>query len=55
MELMIRYARSEGLQQIEGQVLRENILMLQMCSELGFQIADDPADRTIKVVSLKLQ
>jgi acetyltransferase len=55
MELMIRYARSEGLKQIEGQVLGENIVMLQMCSELGFQIADDPGDRTIKVVSLKLQ
>ncbi len=55
MELMIRYARSEGLRQIEGQVLRENIIMLQMCHELGFQVADDPSDRTIKVVSLKLQ
>jgi acetyltransferase len=55
MELMIRYARSEGLRQIEGQVLRENVMMLQMCHELGFQIADDPGDRTVKVVSLKLQ
>jgi acetyltransferase len=55
MELMIRYARSEGLRQIEGQVLRENTTMLQMCHELGFQIADDPGDRTVKVVSLKLQ
>jgi acetyltransferase len=55
MELMIRYARSEGLKRIEGQVLGENTLMLQMCSELGFQIAADRADRTIKVVSLKLQ
>jgi len=42
--LMIRYARSEGLKQIEGQVLRENIMMLQMCHELGFQVADDPGD-----------
>jgi acetyltransferase len=55
MELMIRYARSEGLRQIEGQVLQENSMMLQMCHELGFQIADDPGDRTVKVVSLKLQ
>jgi acetyltransferase len=54
MTLMIHYARSEGLKQIEGQVLEENILMLQMCCELGFQIADDPSDRTIKVVSLNL-
>jgi acetyltransferase len=55
MELMIRYARSEGLKQIEGQVLRENIMMLQMCHEFGFQVSDDPGDGTIKVVSLKLQ
>jgi len=55
MELMISYARSEGLRQIEGQVLRENIMMLQMCAELGFEVADDPADATIKVVSLKLR
>ena len=55
MVLMICYARSEGLKQIAGQVLGENVLMLQMCHQLGFQIADDPADRTIKVVSLKLQ
>ena len=55
MELMIRYARSEGLKQIEGQVLGENILMLQMCHELGFHVADDPGDRSVKVASLKLQ
>jgi len=55
MELMIRYARSEGLKQIDGQVLRENTMMLQMCHEFGFQVADDPGDRTVKIVSLKLQ
>jgi acetyltransferase len=54
MELMIRYAHSEGLKHIEGQVLRENITMLQMCHEMGFQVVDDPNDRTIKIVSLKL-
>jgi hypothetical protein len=30
-------------------------MMLQMCRELGFEVADDPADATIKVVSLKLR
>jgi acetyltransferase len=55
MELIIRYARSEGLRQIDGQVLRENTMMVQMCRELGFEVADDPADATIKVVSLKLR
>jgi acetyltransferase len=55
MELMIRYARSEGLKQIEGQVLRENTMMLEMCRELGFQVTNEPSDSTVKVVSLKLQ
>ena len=45
MELMIRYARSEGLKRIVGQVLQENSTMLQMCRELGFQIAIDPQRR----------
>src|SRR5262249_19672281 len=54
MELMIRYARSEGLREIDGQVLRENTMMLRMCRELGFEIAHDPNDSTIEVVSLLL-
>jgi acetyltransferase len=55
MEFMIRYARSEGLRRIEGQVLQENSLMLQMCHELGFQLADDPDDRSVKLASLQLR
>ena len=54
MELMIRYARSEGLTAIEGQVLKDNVTMLQMCRELGFSVADDPEDGTIAVVSLQI-
>jgi acetyltransferase len=54
MALMIRYARSEGLRYIEGQVLQENDTMLQMCRELGFRIAHDPHDGTIRAVSLQL-
>ena len=55
MELIIRYARSEKLKRIEGQVLRENTTMLDMCQQLGFQIADDPSDKALKVVRLELQ
>ncbi len=54
MELMIRYARGEGLTAIEGQVLKDNVTMLQMCRELGFSVADDPEDGTIAVVSLQI-
>ena len=44
MQLIIDYARAEGLQTIEGQVLRENTTMLAMCRKLGFEIAPDPHD-----------
>ena len=54
MQLIIRYAQNEKLRIIEGQVLRENTTMLAMCRELGFEIADDPDDRTINVVKLRL-
>lgn len=44
MQLIIEYARAEGLETIEGQVLRENTTMLAMCRELGFEVAADPHD-----------
>jgi acetyltransferase len=52
MELIIAYARSEGLKQIHGQVLTENTVMLTMCSELGFKIRSDPREADIKLVTL---
>lgn len=54
MELVIAYARNEGLKQIEGQVLRENTTMLQMCKELGFDIIDDPEDSSLKFAKLDI-
>src|SRR6516164_7454467 len=55
MELMIEYARAEGLQSIRGQVLQENRTMLQMCRQLGFHIAPDPEETSIVVVTLALR
>jgi acetyltransferase len=52
MQITIDYARWLGLKTIEGQVLRENTTMLQMCRELGFAIASDPEDRDLCVVTL---
>ncbi len=52
MELMIEYARREGLKRIEGEVLAENTSMLEMCRELGFQstsLAEDPTLRQVKL------
>jgi acetyltransferase len=54
MQLMIEYARSEGLQRIEGQVLRSNAVMLRMCRELGFRVESDPQDGNMCVVRLPL-
>ena len=54
MELMIEYARAEGLKSIRGQVLQENTMMLQMCRELGFQIAADTEDASTAIVTLPL-
>ncbi len=39
MQLIIEYARSEGLKRISGQVLPDNTVMLTMCRELGFEFA----------------
>jgi acetyltransferase len=55
MELMIEYARAEGLHSIRGQVLQENRTMLQMCRQLGFHITPDPDETSIVIVTLALK
>jgi acetyltransferase len=55
MELMIEYARAEGLESIRGQVLQENRTMLQMCRQLGFHITPDPDETSIVIVTLSLK
>jgi len=54
MQLIIEYARSEGLKVIYGDVLRENTVMLEMCRNLGFAIKSNPTDGDICEVRLKL-
>ena len=53
--LIIDYARSEGLRRIEGQVLRENTVMLDMCKHLGFDVKSDPADSSLVLVTFSLE
>jgi acetyltransferase len=55
MQMIIEYARAEGIGRIEGQVLRENTKMLAMCAELGFRTAPDPTDPGILDLSLNLK
>jgi acetyltransferase len=54
MKHMIVNAKEKGLKTVRGQVLGENVTMLQMCGELGFHIADDPNERAVKDVALPL-
>ncbi len=55
MQMIIEYARSEGLKRIFGQILNENSVMLQMCRELGFEVKTNPEDRSIYDVTLVLE
>ncbi|SFI48358.1 bifunctional acetate--CoA ligase family protein/GNAT family N-acetyltransferase [Bradyrhizobium sp. Gha] len=54
MQLIIDYAKSEGLKTISGDVLKENVVMLEMCRQLGFEIKPDPSEPDICDVRLKL-
>jgi acetyltransferase len=54
MQLIIEYAKSEGLKVISGDVLAENTAMLAMCRNLGFEVKSDPAEHDICDVRLKL-
>jgi len=54
MCLMIEWAKVEGLHEVEGQVLRENTTMLDMCRSLGFSIRTDPDDPEIRIVKLPI-
>jgi RimJ/RimL family protein N-acetyltransferase len=55
MQLIIEYAKSEGLRRIDGQILRENSVMLKMCRELGFKVTADAEDRGVYDVTLDLE
>ena len=54
MQLIIEYAKSEGLRVIAGDVLQENTVMLDMCRNLGFEVKADPHEHGICNVKLKL-
>lgn len=54
MKYMIEFARQEGVQTIDGQVLNENGAMLQMCQALGFRVENDPQEPGVKKVVLDL-
>ncbi|MET0721295.1 MAG: GNAT family N-acetyltransferase [Tardiphaga sp.] len=55
MQLMIEYARSEGLKRISGDVLQDNTTMLAMCRQLGFEVKSDREDAALCNVTLRLE
>src|SRR6266481_5401792 len=54
MQLIIEYAKSEGLKAISGDVLQENTTMLTMCRDLGFEVKADPVEHGVCNVRLTL-
>jgi acetyltransferase len=54
MEEIIAYARKQGIREIWGEVLAENLAMLGLVRKLGFEVQRDPDDLAVMFVSLKL-
>lgn len=54
MRAIIAAARGKGLKRIEGFVLGNNARMLGLMSYLGFRIATDPDDVSMKLVTMEL-
>lgn len=54
MQLIIDYARSDGIETITGEVLKENTTMLAMCTALGFTVKSSVDDDAIAKVTLPI-
>jgi len=54
MRTLIERAHRRGLQEMEGFVLSANTPMLRLASSLGFSVARDPEDPSVKVCKLRL-
>lgn len=54
MRVLIDAAAARGLTEMEGFVLAENQPMLRLARRLGFSVAPDPEDRTVRICRLPL-
>jgi acetyltransferase len=54
MRRLIDYARDRGIQELFGEVLKENKSMLGLCEYIGFTIHPSPDEPTVMEVSLAL-
>ncbi len=57
LQALIDYARSRGIGELFGSVLRENSAMLKLCRKLGFHVLhqDQPEDPACVTMSLRLR
>ncbi len=54
LTVLIDSAKNRGLSEMEGFVLAANQPMLRLASRLGFDIAPDPDDRSVRICHLRL-
>ena len=54
MAALIDVARNRGLEKMEGFVLAANQPMLRLARRLGFVVAPDPDDRSLRICRLRL-
>jgi acetyltransferase len=54
-ELLIDYAKTKGIGEIWGQVMRDNAPMLVICRNLGIQLKTDVSDPIYLIASLRLK
>ncbi|MGB3865762.1 MAG: GNAT family N-acetyltransferase, partial [Xanthobacteraceae bacterium] len=52
MQTLIDYARAEGVREVRGEVLSDNVTMLGMCRNLGFEVRENPDDSQTRIVTL---
>lgn len=55
MARLIQLVRQRGIDGLVGEVLPENVAMLQLCRAFGFTITIDPRDPTLRLASKTLQ
>ena len=54
MTRIINYARSRGIGEVHGDVLRENTTMLEMCRDLGFTQKENRDEPGVVEVTIKM-
>ena len=54
MTTLIDEARRRGLKEMEGFVLTQNQSMLRLAKRLGFRIAYEPGDASVRICRLTL-